>query len=270
MDPHAESLRAGPGRLIALVLIAQTCALFFRSWLEIELDTRGVGNSNQLSYLIVPLLLLVLLSPALMPYRAVILDRFQLKQLTWRVVSAAVLLGVLLRISYWCALIVSGVAGLPATDARLIEPPLLGFECPDVSVLLSLIIVLAIMTPIVEEAINRGLILHWLLANGRWQAIVVSAILFAIFHVPEGIPFAFGFGLFAAVYVLNSGHLWGATIAHGTYNGLIALDWLCFQIVWRPSSQSSALILVAATALAIGIAAITACGRIVSKRTTAG
>ncbi|MEQ8207733.1 MAG: CPBP family intramembrane glutamic endopeptidase [Woeseia sp.] len=257
------------GRLLALVLLAQVCALFLRSWLEIELDFRGIANATHLSYLVVPPVLLALLLPLLREHKATVLERLNFQQLTWKLIGTGLLLGVLLRISNWCALIILGVVQLPTTDAPIFnEMPITGFQCPPVSALLSLVTIFAMLTPVVEEALNRGLILHWLLVRGRRVAIVLSAFFFAIFHAPEDIPFAFGFGLFAAVYVLNSGNLWGAIIAHGTFNGLNALDWLCFRIVWQPSGQSTTLVLIAAFALAIGIATTVTSFRIVRKRTT--
>lgn len=254
---------------MALVLVAQVCALFLRSWLEIELEQRGVANATHLSYLVVPPVLFALLYPLLCEHKATILERFALQWLTWKLIATAVLLGVLLRITNWCVLIVFGIARLPTTDGPIFnEMPFTGFECPPASALLSLVIVLAMITPLVEETINRGLILHWLLAKGHWVAIVASALLFAIYHVPESIPFAFAFGLYAAVFVLNTGNLWGAVIAHATFNGLNALDWLCFQIVWQPSGQSTTLIIVATFASMVGIATTIASIQIVNKRTT--
>ena len=212
----------------------------------------------------------LLLYPLLREYKSLVLKRFALHQLTWATIGTGVLLGILLRISTWCVLIFLGVTRLPTTDGPIYnEMPFTGFECPPVWALLMLVIVLAMLTPIVEEAINRGLILHWLLTKGRRVAIVGSALLFAIFHTPENIPLAFAFGLFAAVYVLNSGNLWGAVIAHSTFNGLNALDWLCFRIVWQPSGQSRALLIVATVAMMIGIAATLASIRLIKKRTTA-
>ena len=112
--------------------------------------------------------------------------------------------------------------------------PVFGFDCPEPAVLILTIVVTVILTPIVEETINRGFVLQALLHRGRWQAILVSALLFAIFHRPHSIVLATIVGIYLAVQFLNTRTLWACTITHGTYNAVATFDWSCVRSSWNP------------------------------------
>ncbi len=92
------------------------------------------------------------------------------------------------------------------------------------------LLVMVLMTPVVEEIINRGLFLCALLRQNRMIAVFVSAALFAVFHVLENMVFAFMFGIVSAILVLQSGSLWGAIVAHSFYNVLDVIDGECVRI----------------------------------------
>jgi len=70
--------------------------------------------------------------------------------------------------------------------------------------------------------------------RGRVFAIIVSAVIFAIFHPPATIPLAFVFGIVLGVQFLNTKTLWAVIITHATYDLLIVLDWRCLHTVWNP------------------------------------
>lgn len=247
------------GSLISLVLLAEVCALCLRSWLQGQFESNGISNSKDLSYLIVLPILLFVLAPVLRDHGQVILQKLRPKDLSLRIIGTSILLGIALRVTYWSGMLVAATASLPkAAVEHLNETAHIWFSCPGTSTLALHFLVLALLTPLIEEAIFRGWLLHWLSPHGRWVAIVATAALFALLHVWQSIPFAFVFGLFAAVYVLNTGSLWGALIVHATFNSLIALDWLCMHYVWQPTTQTPATLLTGIAALSIGILALLA------------
>ena len=76
-----------------------------------------------------------------------------------------------------------------------------------------------------EEAIFRGYLLTTLCRrNHEWVAIVVSSLMFAVFHIPNQ---SFGFisfinitlfGIFAAVFMLKRGSIWAVGAIHTVWN----------------------------------------------------
>jgi membrane protease YdiL (CAAX protease family) len=119
------------------------------------------------------------------------------------------------------------------------------------------------LTPIIEEAINRGLLLYSLLNNGRLFAIILSSVLFAIMHSPGSIATAFVGGLFFAAFALNRGTLWAPLMAHATYNGLIIVDWMCLNGTWNPQSTTPSLTAVGIVALSVTALSLYWCSRLV-------
>jgi len=253
--------------LIALVLLAEFLALCIRSWLQDQLEMQGISNSKDMSYLIVLPILLLLLAPVLRDHRGIILNKLQFDALNPIAIRSGILLGLLLRISYWGGMLAVFALSLPGrTEDIASDTAHIWFSCPRASTLALHILVLSLATPLIEETIFRGWLLHWLLPKGRWFAIVTTATLFASFHHWQSVPFAFVFGIFAAVYVLNTGSLWGALIAHATFNSLIALDWLCLRYVWLPTAQSSTTVLVGIAAFCIGTPALAISIKLVRSR----
>jgi membrane protease YdiL (CAAX protease family) len=101
------------------------------------------------------------------------------------------------------------------------------------------IVVSAVLIPFIEEVINRGFLLHYLMLRGRLFAVVLSSIFFAIFHDPVTIPSAFVIGIYFANLTLNSGTLWPATIAHAVHNLLVQIDHACIALAWDETSTHS-------------------------------
>ena len=81
---------------------------------------------------------------------------------------------------------------------------------------------LLVFNPIFEELLFRKMILERLLILGKKEAIIISAILFAIPHViSQGIPQMFGTFIVALVwgYIrIKTGKLWSCMILHGLFN----------------------------------------------------
>ena len=82
---------------------------------------------------------------------------------------------------------------------------------------------LAVIPPLVEELIFRGVILHSLRRFGDGFAIVGSAFLFGMLHGNLiQLPFAFLCGLVLAFAVVKTGNLWVSIAIHSLNNGLSA------------------------------------------------
>ena len=244
---------------VAAIMLFQVAALFARSRLELSFVEDGVQEAlaKDLSYLVVPPVLLVLMFPYLKRCKTHLLALFRTSALTWRLVSLSLLLGVTLRVVYWSILTVLIRIGLVANDdPNAVVGPLIGFECPSSSILLLSLGVTAALIPVIEEAINRGFILHALLPRGLATSIGISAAFFALMHPPATYLTAFLIGVLLAVQTLNSGTLWPAVIAHGSYNAAAVFDWDCFRIVWNPPPSDPKLAiasLVAAPVATLGI-----------------
>jgi membrane protease YdiL (CAAX protease family) len=116
--------------------------------------------------------------------------------------------------------------------------PIFWWTCPQTPVIGLSILVMVLLTPLIEEVINRGLFLQALVQRGRAQAIVVSAILFTALHRVDSMPVAFAFGVVAALQMLHYRTLWGCLIAHATFNLVAILDWDCLHGQWTPADTS--------------------------------
>ena len=255
---------------VAAIMLFQVAALFARSRLELSLIRQGTPEAvaKDLSYLVVAPILLVLMFPYLKRCKAQLLSLFRPAALTWRLILMSLLLGLTLRLIYWSILTVLILIGVVANDdPNPIVGPLIGFECPSTSIVLLSLGVMAIVVPIVEEAINRGFILHALLPRGLVVSIGLSAAFFALMHPPGAYLTAFGIGVLLAVQTLNSGTLWAAAIAHASYNTAAILDWDCFRIVWNPPPSDPKLAIASFVAIPVIVLGTCLAIYIVSRRT---
>jgi len=93
---------------------------------------------------------------------------------------------------------------------------------------------IAIVTPIVEELVFRGVILEGLqIRYSSRTAMIFSAVLFALVHgLPWAMVNAFFLGLFFAWLMLKTGSLQICIVAHALYNGmdLIVSKWIQLPI----------------------------------------
>jgi len=87
--------------------------------------------------------------------------------------------------------------------------------------LLALILVIAVLAPVSEELLFRGLILQGLRARMQtWMAAVLSSLLFAVLHLhPAHFSITFLLGLLCAWTVIRFRSIWPAIILHASYNG---------------------------------------------------
>ncbi|HUD97592.1 MAG TPA: CPBP family glutamic-type intramembrane protease, partial [Woeseiaceae bacterium] len=156
--------------------------------------------ANDLSYLIVPPILLVLMFPYLRMCKNSLRELFAPSRLTARVVVLSIMLGLVLRLTYWASLtLMIGTGLIKNDDPNAITGPILGFECVSLPVLVLSLAVMTVVVPVVEEVMHRGFILYKMMSRGTVPAIVFSAFYFAIVHESGTYIPAFFAGIVLAV-----------------------------------------------------------------------
>lgn len=256
-------------KLIAAVMLLQIFLLLLRSWWQLELPSYGISDavSADLSYLIVFPLMAMLFYPILRQFWSHLCNKLKFTNLSVKAIAIGIGVGLALRFFRWGA-VIGGVSfgyfvnPAPGASADLV----VRFGCPPYAVLVLSLFVMAILIPVVEEIINRGLLLEWLLNYGRLAALIFSSILFAMLHRPETIGIAFVFGLFAGLLYINSGSLWPSLFAHFSYNVMAVVDWDCINTVWNPQSVTDPLRGVGLLAVALALCSFALACVLVSKR----
>jgi len=229
---------APPARInLIAVIVATTAALIGRAWLQVALLEDGLQNdyAADLSYLVVPPILLILLFPILRHHNTFILELFSRDRLSTTLILHAIAIGFLLRLAEWCHLIAGVSFGWYRNlDPTAIVGPTFTFSCAAPGAVALGVIVMAMLVPFVEEVICRGLIQSWLSHRGAIFAISFSAFSFMLAHSPSAWGFAFLAGLVFGVQFWRTKTLWSSLITHATVNGLIQLDWRCLHGHWNP------------------------------------
>jgi uncharacterized protein len=82
---------------------------------------------------------------------------------------------------------------------------------------------IAVLAPIIEESLFRGIIMHGLMKNYKsWYAILISGVLFSIFHLnPWQMTYTFFLGLFLGLLMVRSRSLPLCIIAHSINNIIV-------------------------------------------------
>ena len=82
----------------------------------------------------------------------------------------------------------------------------------------------AVLTPLGEELLFRGVLANWLLRYGGWIAVPVSAAVFAVSHgITYILPVAFVVGVVTALLFRATASIWPGVIVHAIYNGYVIL-----------------------------------------------
>jgi membrane protease YdiL (CAAX protease family) len=218
-------------------MLFQVSALFARSFVNLKLVEGGFGDDSarHLSALAGFAVLGILIWPVLKPRWPAVIAQFRRPGSWGKMLPACVALGLLFWLFQMLALLALVLPG--STDqGSLLYAPMPGYflRCRNLTGLVLAIPVMAIVTPVFEELINKGLILKTLLPKGKIFATVISATLFAVLHVPGSIPFAFMFGIITAVQVRRYRTLWSVVITHGVFNLLVVISRFCIDGVWLP------------------------------------
>lgn len=88
------------------------------------------------------------------------------------------------------------------------------------------ILKVVIMAPVIEELIFRGVIMHGLMRNySKFTAVVVSALMFALFHLnPWQFPATFILGLLLGIVMVRTRNIYLCILGHAINNGLVLLS----------------------------------------------
>lgn len=224
-----------PALHAAAVLLAMTCALFLRAWLQIRLRANGHDEAfaADLSWLIVPPTLLFLLWPVIWRDRRFLAHLLDPRRLEPRVVIEAVMTGALIRLAWWSQLVAGGSFGLYRNEGAPPGSRFL-FDCPAPAVLATGFVVMAIAVPLVEEIAFRGYVQSALRRRGDVVSIIVSAAVFAAFHSERGYTVAFLAGLVFGAQYFRHGTLWPSIVTHLSFNAIALFDWRCLRGYWQP------------------------------------
>ena len=246
---------------LVAVLVATAAALVARSWLQIRLVEDGIGQAvaTDLSYLVVPPILIFLLFPLWRNEKSFLKSLFRRQDLTWTLALTAIAIGVLIRLLWWSQLIAGvslGVYTHAGPDA--IVGPVFSFQCASPSIVFLGFVVMAVFVPFIEEVVHRGYIQTALRRRGATTAILASALIFAVFHKLTSWPFVFSVGVVFGVLYWFTRSLWPSMIAHATINGLIQLDWRCLSGQWNPKPMDTPLLVPGITASVVFVACLLA------------
>lgn len=125
-----------------------------------------------------------------------------------------------------CVIAIVSIAGFLLLTAAVMQLfKVMGFEPSGALAIdgwgqyIACVIVIGIIPAVIEELIFRGLILRGLEDNGTQRAVIISALLFMLFHLnPAQTVYQFVLGLVLAGVVLISGNLFYGMIVHFANN----------------------------------------------------
>lgn len=244
-------------RTIVALFVATTAALVARALVQKHLITTGYSSAfaSDLSYLVVPPILVALLFPIWKSEIRYIQAQFRRTDLSWPIAIRAMAIGFLVRVAWWSQLFAGISFGVYRTpDATAIKPFTLSFQCPPAIEIGLGLVVMAAIVPLIEETFNRGYIQGALRNRGLVVSILAGATVFTIFHTFSSWPFVFLAGLLFGTQYWIAGSLWPSLITHATINGLIQIDWRCFIGQWSPAAESPDLLLPGVVALTMLVA----------------
>lgn len=149
------------------------------------------------------------------------LGAFSVRRTTWRWMGIGVLGGV-------AALVVKGVltSGLTALTGLGSDPQGMYYDAAGGGALpmVLTLLFLAVLTPIGEEFLFRGVVANALLRYGPVTGVLSSSVVFALFHgVNIVLPAALVVGAVAAEAMRRSGSIWPAVAVHAVNNAALPL-----------------------------------------------
>ena len=119
-----------------------------------------------------------------------------------------------------------------------------------------------ILVPITEEIVFRGFILRRLSEKYRLgTAIILSSLLFAVFHIDQSFLGSFVHGVIFALLAIRFGSLYAPIIVHGAYNAIVSVLQRGFGVAMVVDAEridSTAYWLPEIVLLAVGILAMLA------------
>lgn len=246
-------------RYLLAIILAQVAALAAQAWLSRVLHAQGYEalQAHYLAYLVVPPVLLLMLGPILREHRGFLHRLFSSRGLTIRLALAAFALGLTMRVVWWSQLVARVAFGVSVNEhPQAVVGPVMSFACPPAASLLLGVVVMAVLVPIMEETIHRGLLQSGFVHKGPLPAILISGVIFTVFHPPSSYWFVFLLGTVLGIQVWLTRSLWPSILTHASYNGLVQLDWRCLQGQWNPHPEDLPLMIPGMIALAALAAAL--------------
>jgi membrane protease YdiL (CAAX protease family) len=243
--------------LVLFILAAHLVRALLESWLRDNgLDTT---LSKDLSYLVVPPILLLLTLPYLRLCKKHLVALLRPSACTRGLVIASICVGAAMRAAYWAAITACAALGvIQGDDASAISAPFIEFLNPATSLVILSFFVMAILIPVTEELVNRGLVLHALLNRGALVAVTLSAAIFAVMHSPQTYIMSFMGGIVLGVQTLKFRTLWAALVTHATFNTIVIIEQKFVHFVWSPAYPDLRLALFSLVIAVIAITAILA------------
>jgi len=103
------------------------------------------------------------------------------------------------------------------------------------------ILKVAIIAPIIEELIFRGIIMHGLMRNySKFTAVFISALMFALFHLnPWQFPATFILGLLLGFLMLRTRNILLCILGHAINNGLVLFSMQYWSEIQNSSFSES-------------------------------
>ncbi len=243
---------------VVALLLASIAALFARAWLQLRLVDTGYDRAlaNDLSYLVVPPIVLLLALPVLAKDRLFVRYLFRRECLTPSLVVRVIALGCLVRIA-WHAHVVAGVAtgAYRLQSAPLVDDLHIGYLCPPVTRMALSVLVFSVLVPIIEELTHRAYVQTRMHDRGPVVAVTASTLVFVLFHLPSSWGFVFLAGIVLGITFWATRSMWAVVILHAVVNFLPEITLRCVQIDWNPDPAGLPLWETAATAGAVSISA---------------
>lgn len=232
---------ATPARIhVIAVIIATTAALFARAWLHLRLLHAGYEYryAADISYLVVPPILLVLLLPVILKDKRFLKNRFRREDLTARVVLTAIAIGLLIRVA-WRAQIVARIYFdmMPSGSSSDLAGPVIRYSFPSTHIVLLGILVTSFLIPVIEEVSHRGYVQTYFEKRGPVRAIAISTIAFVVFHRISDWGFVALVGSILGVLYWRTNSLWAPVVVHSVVNLLPQLSLRYMDIQWNPAAM---------------------------------
>jgi hypothetical protein len=231
-----------PGVSVTLLMLFQAAGLIIRSFAQTAMTDAGYdsGVSKYVTAVIGFAALAMFVWPILVRAWPEVRAQFASPQSWGLMLIGSIGLGFVLWLAQMLALLI--ITPLQwSNDEPWSYPswPTYLVRCERPLLLLLAIPVMSLLTPVVEEVINRALILRTLLTKGKVYAVTMSAMMFAILHEFTGIPNAFVFSIFVGIQLLHYRTMWAVIITHSVANLLVELSRACIDGYWLPGKFSS-------------------------------
>lgn len=230
---------------VVATLLVVVFVLFLGAWFRIRLMAAGYepDYAKDLVGVLEFFLLAIMLWPVIEKNLSYVANLFAPRGLSVRLVATAIAIGVLARIAWWSQILARTSFGMQQNpNLTAMTGPDISFGCPPTQVISLGILVAVLLIPISEELVYRGLLQSYLFKYGAAVSAAGSATIFTLSHRPDSYVFVFAAGLIFGILFWNVRNLWVPIIAHGTYDGLVQLDWRCMRTVWNPSPADLPLI----------------------------